>query len=178
MNSDGVTNYSDVLALSSLFQDSGKYSSVTKDYEALLAQRRQLMNKLQALQNSYVSSPCSNAQSLPLNLSNDVIDMDSDETEKAEDKTNAVSNAIILVDSDEEDDPHRNQNVLPLSSRQYLHFQESMKAQLEQKLLNRSSTGEGKSIIEVGNNALSVELKRLPLSVQYEKVVLKNVNNG
>lgn len=178
MNSDGVTNYSDVLALSSLFQDSGKYGSVTKDYEALLAQRRQLMNKLQALQNSYVSSPCSNAQTLPLNLSNDVIDLDSDETEKAEDKTNAVSNAIILVDSDEEDDPHRNQNVLPLSSHQYLNFQESMKAQLEQKLLNRSSTGEGKSIIEVGNNAISVELKRLPPSVQYEKVVLKNVNNG
>ncbi|ONH91042.1 hypothetical protein PRUPE_8G090000 [Prunus persica] len=111
-----VVDYSDPFAIPDLLEriDSGKYGSVTKDIEAILARKRQTLcpyfEKYPALSNlsleekrqSKRAPKSANQQASPLSQNN-VIDLEDDSVEN---NAPAALLPVVIIDSDEEQSEH------------------------------------------------------------------------
>lgn len=107
--SDNVIDYSDPFAIGHLLHelDWGKYGSVTKDIEALIARKVQFLGPLMQM-HSNKSKTSANSESnedkdlkapTPLGRKN-VIDLD----EEVMKNTPAAPHPVLIIDSDEEDE--------------------------------------------------------------------------
>ena len=128
-----VIDYRDPFAIPNMLErlDCGKYGSVTKEMEDLIAQNMQMLNpyfaKYPMLFNTF--SEVENNQSKEVSkeatrlLDNNVIDLEDD---RVADNALAVSQPVVVIDSDEEDNGNRShfvpfqEVVLPRPAGQFL----------------------------------------------------------
>ncbi|KAG2705733.1 hypothetical protein I3760_05G070300 [Carya illinoinensis] len=124
-----VIDYCEPFAIPNLLEslDSGKYGSVTKDIEALIARKMQMLHpyyaKYPTLSNTFLEAkekPSNGATHLS---DNNVIDLEDDNMANY---VKAVAPPIVVIDSDEEDDVHQKtfvpvqEIVLPRPAGQFL----------------------------------------------------------